>query len=68
MNGATLCVGMHRVEIDRKFDAIIAFAEIERFLDTPVKVPRSVRRRVRLAFAGPAHLEPGILLVDESPS
>ena len=37
MNGATLRVGMHRAEIDRKFDAIVAFAEIERFLDTPVK-------------------------------
>ena len=37
MNGATLCVGIQRAEINRQFDAIVAFAEIERFLDTPVK-------------------------------
>ena len=42
VNGATLRVGMHRVEIHRKFAEIVAFAEIERFLDTPVKAPRSV--------------------------
>jgi len=44
VNGATLRVGMHRHEIEAKFDEIVAFAEIERFLDTPVKAPRSVQR------------------------
>lgn len=62
LNGAIL--GMKRVEIERKFDEIIAFAEIERFLDTPVK-HYSSGMYVRLAFAVAAHLEPEILLVDE---
>jgi lipopolysaccharide transport system ATP-binding protein len=62
LNGAIL--GMSRVEIDRKFDEIVAFAEIERFIDTPVK-RYSSGMYVRLAFAVAAHLEPDILLVDE---
>jgi len=62
LNGAIL--GMKRVEIERNFDAIIAFAETERFLDTPVK-HYSTGMAVRLAFAVAAHLEPEILLVDE---
>jgi lipopolysaccharide transport system ATP-binding protein len=62
LNGAIL--GMHKVEIDRKFDEIVAFAEIERFLDTPVKFYSS-GMYVRLAFAVAAHLEPEILVVDE---
>ncbi len=62
LNGAIL--GMKRAEIDRKFDEIIAFAEIERFLDTPVK-HYSTGMYLRLAFAVAAHLEPEILLVDE---
>jgi lipopolysaccharide transport system ATP-binding protein len=62
LNGAIL--GMHRVEIGRKFDEIVDFAEIERFLDTPVK-RYSSGMYVRLAFAVAAHLEPEILLVDE---
>lgn len=62
MNGAML--GMRRAEILRKFDEIIAFAEVERFLDTPVK-RYSSGMYVRLAFAVAAHLEPEILLVDE---
>ncbi len=62
LNGAIL--GMTRAEIDRKFDEIVAFAEIERFLDTPVK-RYSSGMYVRLAFAVAAHLEPEILLVDE---
>ena len=62
LNGAVL--GMRRFEIDRKFDEIVAFAEIERFLDTPVK-RYSSGMYVRLAFAVAAHLEPEILLVDE---
>ncbi len=62
LNGAIL--GMHRHEIERKFDEIVAFAEIERFLDTPVK-HYSSGMYVRLAFAVAAHLEPEILLVDE---
>ena len=62
LNGAIL--GMRRVEIDRRFDEIVAFAEIERFLDTPVK-RYSSGMYVRLAFAVAAHLEPEILLVDE---
>lgn len=60
--GAVL--GMHRKEIERKYDEIVAFAEIERFLDTPVK-RYSSGMYVRLAFAVAAHLEPEILLVDE---
>ncbi len=62
LNGAIL--GMKRREIERKFDEIVAFAEIERFLDTPVK-RYSSGMYVRLAFAVAAHLEPEILLVDE---
>jgi lipopolysaccharide transport system ATP-binding protein len=62
LNGAIL--GMKRAEIDRRFDEIVAFAEIERFLDTPVK-RYSSGMYVRLAFGVAAHLEPEILLVDE---
>jgi len=62
LNGAIL--GMHKAEIDRKFDEIVAFAEIEKFLDTPVK-RYSSGMYVRLAFAVAAHLEPEILIVDE---
>jgi lipopolysaccharide transport system ATP-binding protein len=62
LNGAIL--GMHRAEIRHKFDEIVAFAEIERFLDTPVK-RYSSGMYVRLAFAVAAHLEPEILIVDE---
>ena len=62
LNGAIL--GMRRAEIARKFDEIVAFAEVERFLDTPVK-RYSSGMYVRLAFAVAAHLEPEILLVDE---
>ncbi len=62
LNGAIL--GMKRVEIERKFDEIVAFAEIEKFLDTPVK-HYSSGMYVRLAFAVAAHMEPEVLLVDE---
>jgi lipopolysaccharide transport system ATP-binding protein len=62
LNGAIL--GMRREEIDRKFDQIIDFAEVSRFIDTPAK-HYSSGMRVRLAFAVAAHLEPEILLVDE---
>lgn len=62
LNGAIL--GMSRSEIKRKFDAIVAFAEIDRFLDTPVK-RYSSGMYVRLAFAVASHLEPEILIVDE---
>lgn len=62
LNGAIL--GMARTEIERKFDEIIAFSEIEQFLDTPVK-RYSSGMYVRLAFAIAAHLEPEILIVDE---
>ncbi len=62
LNGAIL--GMSKVEITRKFDEIVAFAEIEQFLDTPVK-RYSSGMYVRLAFAVAAHLEPEILVVDE---
>jgi lipopolysaccharide transport system ATP-binding protein len=62
LNGSIL--GMLRREIARKFDEIVAFAEVERFLDTPVK-RYSSGMYVRLAFAVAAHLEPEILLVDE---
>ena len=62
LNGAIL--GMSRAEIMRKFDEIVAFAEVARFLDTPVK-RYSSGMYVRLAFAVAAHLEPEILIVDE---
>src|SRR5207247_6694860 len=62
LNGAIL--GMSKSEIQRKFDEIVAFAEVEKFVDTPVKY-YSVGMRMRLAFAVAAHLEPEILLVDE---
>src|SRR5207247_2300799 len=62
LNGAIL--GMGRAEIRAKFDEIVAFAEIEKFLDTPVK-RYSSGMYVRLAFAVAAHLEPEILIVDE---
>jgi lipopolysaccharide transport system ATP-binding protein len=62
LNGAIL--GMSRVEIKRKFDEIVAFAEVEKFLDAPVK-HFSSGMYVRLAFAVAAHLEPEILVVDE---
>jgi lipopolysaccharide transport system ATP-binding protein len=62
LNGAIL--GMPRVQIKRKFDQIVAFAGVERFLDTPVK-RYSSGMYVRLAFAVAAHLEPEILVVDE---
>lgn len=62
LNGAIL--GMSRVEIKKKFDEIVDFAEIEKFLDTPVK-RYSSGMYVRLAFAVAAHLEPEILVVDE---
>jgi lipopolysaccharide transport system ATP-binding protein len=55
---------MHRSEIRRKFDEIVEFAEVEKFLDTPVK-RYSSGMYVRLAFAVAAHLEPEILIVDE---
>jgi len=62
LNGAIL--GMRRAEIDRKFDEIVAFSEIDKFLDTPVK-RYSSGMYMRLAFAVSAHLEPEILIVDE---
>lgn len=62
LNG--LILGMSRAEIKKKFDEIVAFAEVEKFLDTPVK-RYSSGMYVRLAFAVAAHLEPEILLVDE---
>jgi homopolymeric O-antigen transport system ATP-binding protein len=62
LNGAIL--GMRRLEIRRKFDDIVSFAEVERFLDTPVK-RYSSGMYVRLAFAVAAHLETEVLLVDE---
>jgi lipopolysaccharide transport system ATP-binding protein len=62
LNGAI--VGMTRAEIKRKFDEIVAFSEVERFLDTPVK-RYSSGMYVRLAFAVAAHLDPEILVVDE---
>jgi lipopolysaccharide transport system ATP-binding protein len=62
LNGAIL--GMRKAEINRKFDEIVAFAEVEKFLDTPVK-RYSSGMYVRLAFAVAAHLEPEILIVDE---
>jgi lipopolysaccharide transport system ATP-binding protein len=62
LNGAIL--GMKRAEINRKFDEIVAFSEVEKFIDTPVK-HYSSGMYLRLAFAVAAHLEPEILLVDE---
>jgi lipopolysaccharide transport system ATP-binding protein len=62
LNGAIL--GMKRTEIEREFDEIVAFAEIEKFLDTPVK-RYSSGMYMRLAFAIAAHLEPEILIIDE---
>lgn len=62
LNGAIL--GMSRGEIQRKFDEIVAFSEVERFIDTPVKFYSS-GMYLRLAFAVAAHLEPEVLLVDE---
>ncbi|AVP99885.1 ABC transporter ATP-binding protein [Ahniella affigens] len=62
LNGAIL--GMRRAEIARKFDEIVAFAEVERFLDTPIK-RYSSGMHMRLAFSVAAHLEPDILIVDE---
>ncbi|MBV8715830.1 MAG: ABC transporter ATP-binding protein [Chloroflexi bacterium] len=62
LNGAIL--GMKRAEITRKFDEIVAFAEIERFIDTPVKWYSS-GMYTRLAFSVAAHLEPEVLIVDE---
>ncbi len=62
LNGAIL--GMSRVEIKSKFDEIVAFSEVEKFLDTPVK-RYSSGMYVRLAFAVAAHLDPEILIVDE---
>jgi lipopolysaccharide transport system ATP-binding protein len=62
LNGAIL--GMRKTEIDRKFDEIVSFAEVEKFLDTPVK-RYSSGMYVRLAFGVAAHLETEVLLVDE---
>jgi lipopolysaccharide transport system ATP-binding protein len=62
LNGAVL--GMHRQEIIRKFDEIVAFSDIEKFLDTPVKFYSS-GMYVRLAFSVSAHLDPDILVLDE---
>ncbi|BAY66051.1 ABC transporter-related protein [Calothrix brevissima NIES-22] len=62
LNGSVL--GMSKVEIRKKFDEIVAFAEVEKFLDTPVK-RYSSGMYVRLAFSVAAHLEPEILIVDE---
>jgi homopolymeric O-antigen transport system ATP-binding protein len=62
MSGAIL--GMRKIEIDRKFDEIVAFSEVERFLETPLK-HYSSGMQMRLAFAVAAHLEPEILFIDE---
>lgn len=62
LNGAIL--GMKKTEIDQKFDEIVAFSEVEKFIDTPVK-RYSSGMFVRLAFAVAAHLEPEVLIVDE---
>jgi lipopolysaccharide transport system ATP-binding protein len=62
LSGAVL--GMSRAEIRRKFDEIVAFSEVEGFLDTPIK-HYSTGMYIRLAFAVAAHLEPEILIVDE---
>ena len=63
LNGSVL--GLKRAEIARKFDEIVAFSEVERFLDTPVKFYSS-GMYMRLAFAVAAHLEPEVLIVDNS--
>jgi lipopolysaccharide transport system ATP-binding protein len=63
LSGAIL--GMKRAEIAKKFDAIVAFAEVEKFIDTPVK-RYSSGMYVRLAFSVAAHLDPEILIVDEA--
>src|SRR6185369_5058332 len=62
LNGSIL--GMRKVEIDRKFDEIVAFADVDKFIDTQVKFYSS-GMFIRLAFSVAAHLEPEILLVDE---
>jgi len=62
LNGAIL--GMRKREIERKFDEIVGFSEIEKYIDTPIK-RYSTGMQVRLAFAVAAHLEPEILLIDE---
>jgi lipopolysaccharide transport system ATP-binding protein len=62
LNGAI--IGMKKAEIERKFDEIVAFAEVEKFIDTPVK-RYSSGMYLRLAFSVAAHLEPEVLLVDE---
>lgn len=62
LNGTIL--GMKRAEINRKFEKIIAFAEVEKFIDTPVK-HYSSGMQVRLAFSVAAHLDPEVLLIDE---
>ncbi|MCB0190827.1 MAG: ATP-binding cassette domain-containing protein [Anaerolineae bacterium] len=62
LNGAIL--GMRKSEIDRKFDEIVAFSEVQKFIDTPIK-HYSSGMTVRLAFAVAAHLEPEILIIDE---
>lgn len=62
LNGAVL--GMRKKEVEEKFDEIVAFAGVKRFIDTPVK-RYSSGMRVRLAFAVAAHLEPEILIIDE---
>jgi lipopolysaccharide transport system ATP-binding protein len=62
LNGAIL--GMKRTEIDRKFDEIVAFSEVEQFIETPIK-RYSSGMHLRLAFSVAAHLEPEILVVDE---
>jgi lipopolysaccharide transport system ATP-binding protein len=63
LNGSI--IGMRKREIDRKFDEIVAFAEVDQFLDTPVKFYSS-GMYMRLAFSVAAHLEPEILIVDEA--
>jgi lipopolysaccharide transport system ATP-binding protein len=62
LNGAIL--GMRKREIDRKFDEIVDFSDVEKFIDTPVK-HYSSGMYLRLAFAVAAHLEPAVLIVDE---
>jgi lipopolysaccharide transport system ATP-binding protein len=62
LNGAIL--GMRKAEIDRKFDEMVAFADVEKFIDTPIK-RYSSGMSVRLAFAVAAHLDPEVLIVDE---